>query len=202
MSNMSKKKIIAMMALIIVIAILGTGTLAYFTTRAVVHNVITSGEIKIELVETQDLDNNPATPETDYPEKTVEGLMPGQDHSKIVRVKNVSSNPAWVRIKMTVLVEDSAGKDLGPEALDINYHTGTGEDWLVKDGVYYYKAKLESGESTTPLFDTVSFREDMNNDYQNAEIRIIVEAEAIQYQNNTNFDTAWPDGIEILENLL
>lgn len=198
---MNKKKLFVMMALVVVLAILGTGTLAYFTTRAVTHNVITSGEIKIRLVETQDLDQDPATPETDYPAQIVEGIMPGKDHSKIVRIENVGPNPAWVRIRMNVEVKDSEGNGLGADALEINYHTGLGDKWVEKNGVYYYKEALESGESTTPLFDTVTFRADMENAYQNARIEISVEAEAIQYQNNTNFDTAWPAGVEILGNI-
>lgn len=196
-----KKKLFVIAIAMLLLAGVTAGTVAYFTTKTVAHNVITTGEIDIELVEKQDLDGNPATPETDYPENPVDGIMPGKDHSKIVRIENVGPNPAWVRIKVEVSVKDQAGKELGADKLRINYHTLDTDKWLEKNGVYYYKEKLDPGDRTTPLFDTVAFSETMGNDHQNATISINVQAEGIQYQNNTNFDTAWPADIEILKNI-
>ena len=46
-----KNKLLVLGAMVCLIAILAAGTLAYFTTNAVTHNVITSGEIDISIVE-------------------------------------------------------------------------------------------------------------------------------------------------------
>ena len=46
-----KKKILLVTAVVICLAIAATGTLAYFTSDDVAHNVITSGGVNIELVE-------------------------------------------------------------------------------------------------------------------------------------------------------
>lgn len=192
-----KKKLFALAVLVIILAGTVTGTLAYYTTKTVAHNVITSGEIDIALVETQKEGNN----EVPYPENPVGGIMPGQEHSKIVRIENVGTNPAWVRMKVVVEINDRK-VDLSDEdsvlALDFN-----NTEWEKKGNYYYYKKALTSqgsaGSETVPLFTTVRFAgEEMDNDYQNAKIEISVQAEGIQYQNNTNYATAWPTGVQIL----
>ena len=192
-----KKKLFVLAVLAIILAGMATGTLAYYTAKTVAHNVITSGEIDIALVETQKEGNN----EVPYPEDPVGGIMPGQEHSKIVRIENVGSNPAWVRMKVVVEINDRK-VDLSDEdsvlALDFN-----NTEWEKKGNYYYYKKALTSqgsaGSETVPLFTTVRFAgEEMDNDYQNAKIEISVQAEGIQYQNNTNYATAWPTGVQIL----
>ena len=190
MSNMSKKKIIAMMALVIVIAILGTGTLAYFTTKAVVHNVITSGAVGITLKETM-LDENGNEVTYENPE---DNKMPGDSISKIVRVQN-DDEPAWIRIRVTKLVNEKAD---AKNAITINYNLGTAPtQWTQKDGWFYYNKPLAKGESTDPLFKFVDFDgKKMDNDYQNATIEINVEAQAVQSANNGTKvleATGWPN---------
>ena len=187
---MSKKKLFVMMALVIVIAILGTGTLAYFTTKAVVHNVITSGGVKIELEETMLNDKK-----EEVPFVSQEGVMPGQEVSKIVRVTNKDAK-AWVRIRVTEEIKGGADSD---NVLSINYNLGTAPtQWTRKGEWFYYNSPLENGETTDPLFKGVKLAgKEMDNDYQNATIEITVEAEGIQFANNENFDTAWPDTVTI-----
>ena len=68
-----KKKMYVIAAILVVLAILGSGTLAYFTTRVVTHNVITSGDIDIQLVETAIKNDQ----EVDYVNNST-GLMPVQ----------------------------------------------------------------------------------------------------------------------------
>ena len=191
-----KKKMYVIAAILVVLAILGTGTLAYFTTRVVTHNVITSGDIDIQLVETAIKNGQ----EVDYVNNST-GLMPGQDHSKIVKVRNTGSNPAWVRLKVQISITDETGKALSDAVLDIDYDTGINGAWEEKDGAFYYKQKLDPGNLTKPLFRTVSFLKSAGDEYQNAKIGIAVQAEGIQYENNTNYATAWPTGVAILPNL-
>lgn len=188
MSNMSKKKLIAMMALVIVIAILGTGTLAYFTTKAVVHNVITTGGVDIELEEKFE----GAEPDDDG-NMVLDGVMPGETSTKEVWVVNKdNSADAWIRVGVEITVIDSQGADLTAQAAANNVVTiptyGTG--WVlgeVEDGVrwYYYEDDLAPGEKTTNLFEKVSFSgPNMGNEYQNAEIHIDIKAQAVQTANN------------------
>lgn len=194
-----KKKLFALSALIAALAIIGTGTLAYFTTKAVAHNVITTGEIDIALKETMKEGNS----EVEYPEDPVGGIMPGKDVSKIVRIENVGTNPAWVRIKVDVSVKDTDGEELNADRLSINYHILDEDKWTYADGYYYYEDVLVPGAETTPLFDTVRFETSMDNDYQNASISINVNAHGIQYENNDipaggDITDVWPSGVAIL----
>ena len=186
MSNMSKKKLYAMMALVIVISILGTGTLAYFTTRAVVHNVITSSGVKIELVETM-LDDEGE----EIPFENQDGIMPGQEVSKIVRVTNRDAK-AWVRVRVTETINDRPDRE---NLITMNCNLGKAPtQWTQKGEWFYYNKPLENGETTEPLFKGVTLAgKEMGNQYENATIDIVVEAEAIQYANNEDFDKAWPD---------
>lgn len=48
-----KKKIAAVAVILSLVSIAAMGTMAYFTDSAVAHNVITSGNIDIEVVEQQ-----------------------------------------------------------------------------------------------------------------------------------------------------
>ena len=47
-----KKKLFAIIALLVILTGVVAGTVAYFTGSATAHNVITSGHIDIDLVET------------------------------------------------------------------------------------------------------------------------------------------------------
>ena len=173
---MNKKKLYLIAAVLVVLAMLGTGNLAYFTTRAVTHNVITTGGVDIDLVEHM-LD---ASGET-VPFENQEGLMPGSSVSKIVRVKNKEAD-AYIRVKVAV----SAGKhkDGMNLAQDIRLDFNT-SDWTYADGWYYYNKVLPKGAMTTPLFEEVLFDgEGMGNEYQNADIAIDVSAQAVQAANN------------------
>lgn len=179
---MNKKKLFAMMALVIVLAILGTGTLAYFTTRALVHNVITTGGVNIELEETMLNDKGQEIPFVDQT-----GVMPGQEISKIVRVTNKDAE-AWIRIQVVETIDEKADSE---NVIRINYNLGTAPtQWTEKDGWYYYNKPLANGETTEPLFKGVTLAgREMDNKYQNKDIVVSVSAQAVQAANN-----AIPDG--------
>lgn len=177
-----KKKLFVLSVLAIILAGMVTGTLAYYTAKGVAHNVITTGEIDIELVESMVNDRGDTV---DYVNNAT-GLMPGDEHSKIVNVKNVGSNAAWVRVRVgtevTVEVDDKK-TSLPTNVLSINYNTTA---WTLQDGYYHYNEKLLPGATTAvPLFTEVHLAgADMDDRYQNASISIDVQAFATQVANN------------------
>lgn len=174
-----KKKLFVLAVAVIILAGMATGTLAYYTASSRAHNVITSGSIDIDLVETMKNENGQIVP---YPEKPVGGIMPGMEHSKIVNVKNVGEHPAWVRVKVTKSIKVD-GKSQDDSVLTLDFNTNK---WIYEDGYYYYKDILDPKATTAePLFTTVNFAgEEMDNDYQNATIEIGVQAQGVQSQNN------------------
>ena len=175
-----KKKLFVLAVLAIILAGMATGTLAYYTAKSDVQNVITSGSIDIDLVETMKNEDGQIVP---YPTDPVGGIMPGTEHSKIVNVKNVGEHPAWVRVKVTKSIKvDGKSQDDSVLSLDLNT-----TEWIDgEDGYYYYKDILAPGATTAkPLFTKVNFAgEKMGNEYQNARIEIGVQAQGVQSENN------------------
>lgn len=190
-----KKKLLTGLLLLVVALVTVQGTMAYLQASSVAHNVITTGEIDIELVETRINDKGE---EETYPTDPVDGIMPDEEVSKRVHVKNTGPNTAWVRIVLGIEVDKEDGTPYDPSLISLNLNK---TDWLTKEGeegVYYYKYKLEPGQQTKPLFTTVTFHKDMGNDYQNCEIRITVQAQGTQAANNDPADgvlsvKGWPN---------
>lgn len=187
--NSTKRRLLIVALLVAILAISGMGTLAYFTAEDTAHNVITSGGIDIELQEWADEEKTEP-----FPEDGVTGVMPGTEVTKIAEVKNTGTGTAWVRVSVAKSIELSEGKegetDLALLILDIDT-----SKWTEKDGWYYYNEMLQPGETTPPLFTTVSFDENMPNLYQEATAKIDVKAQAVQAANNgdTVLEAAgWP----------
>ena len=186
-----KRKITVCALLIGCLSILAYGTMAYFTAEKTATNVITSGNINIELKEM-------AIPEeggdlVPFQDKT--GVMPGAKISKIVSIKNIGGQSAYVRIqldKFITLAEGITGEaDLSLVTMDINT-----VDWTEKEGYYYYNTPLKSGEETEPLFNTVTFDKEMSNIYQDSKAEIKVNAQATQVANNGDdvfSASGWPE---------
>ena len=180
-----KRKILILSVLVICLAMIAAGSLAYYTADTKAHNVITTGSVDIEL-------NEWANEERTEKFENQTGVMPGKDVTKIVEVKNVGTGSAWVCVQMFVDVYAENGEGLPPKPvkLDIN-----DTDWTYQDGYYYYNKPLAPGATTEPLFTTVSFDEQMGNEYQNARATIDITAIAVQSANNGETvleATGWP----------
>ena len=186
-----KKRIAALcLCAILVIAAISGGTLAFFTSDAVAHNVITTGKVDITLKEYAD-----AALTQDYADKK-DGVMPGMTIEKYAVVTNNGTGDAWVRIKLTPVITLADGTAV-PEADARKLVIPTiGSDWTQgQDGYYYYSKKLAPGETTTASLEKVTFAGDMGNDYQRATAVITVEAQAVQVVNNGDSALAakgWP----------
>ena len=174
-----KRKLLAVAVTVICLSMMAYGTLAYFTAEDTAHNVITSGEIDIELQEWADAEKT-----TPFPEDEVSGVMPGTEVTKIVEVKNTGANDAYIRVKVEkefVLSEGVEGEtDSGLMKIDFDETY-----WMLgEDGYYYYKEALKPGAVTEPLFASVSFDPSMGNIYQNSTAKVDVTAYAVQVANN------------------
>lgn len=175
-----KKKLTVLAVAALIIALLAGGSVAYFTAESqVIHNVITTGGVEVEVVEKAIVDGE----EKDFEDVT--GVTPGTDVSKIVTMKNTGPNPAYIRMKVDVAVELAQGVSGEPDLslVGIDYNTA---DWTMKDGYWYYNKALEPGKSTEPLFTTVSFDPKMGNLYQSSTLTVTVAAQAVQTANNTD----------------
>lgn len=100
----------------------------------------------------------------------------GQSYTKKVSVVNDGTVPCYIRVFAEV--EDQETRD----NTDIDYNT---EDWI-KSGMYYYcKGIVKAGESTTPLFTTVTARRDVFN------FNMICSSESVQADGYGGFEEAF-----------
>lgn len=178
-----KKKLIAAALLVMGIAILSAGTIAYFTSQTTAHNVITSGGVDIVLEEWMDEECK-----TPYPTDEAVSAMPGQTVTKVVTVRNTDAD-AFVRAQFHITVLDADGDKINPENLpnlDKAIVIECGADWEPgEDGWYYYAEPLKVGQVTPPLFSEVVFDgPNMTNEYQNCTVTVDVIAQAVQAANN------------------
>ena len=173
-----KKRIFLVALLLCCLALAGTGTLAYFTAKDTAMNIITTGELDMELVELQ-ADGTP------FPEDGIAGVMPGDAIGKKVTVKNVGGVDFYARVKTSFVLTDAQGNTdaltMENITLDIN-----AKDWTKQGDYYYYNRSIAPGQESEPLFSTVNFGTALDNAYQNARLEILVEAEAVQSRNNTD----------------
>lgn len=180
-----KRKLLILSVLVICVATLAAGTLAYFTSEGTAHNVITTGGVEITLQEWAD--EGKQTPFED-----LTGIMPGMTVTKIAEVKNTGASEAWVRVKVEKNIQLTHEGKVNPKLVELAIDT---DNWTEKDGYYYYNKALKPGEVTAPIFTGVTFAPTMGNEYQNATATVDVYAEAVQTANNgaTALEAAgWP----------
>ena len=132
---------------------------------------------------------------TEFPEEGVY-VIPGDVVSKVVTVENVCDHPFYLRVK---LVYGASATELPAEdcfKLDINT-----ENWLYKDGWYYYTGVLQPGEETPEVFSHVEIvGSKVDKSYIGKTLQLTVKAQAVQSENNPieNDDTTtakgWPAG--------
>lgn len=127
---------------------------AYFVDKATKKNSFTIGYVETKI-------------EEDY---TPKDLKPGITIPKKVTVKNTGPNDCYVRVLVTFSnsqMEDACSIDYNDK-----YWTKHNED-----GYWYYKHLLKSGETTEPLFKTVTISSDVNaNDLQDFDINVYHES--------------------------
>ena len=173
-----KKKIVILAILISCLSLLAYDSVAYFTAESIATNVITTGNVQINLVEST------VDEEGQYrPFEDLVGVLPGAEISKIVQIENTGAAPAYIRVsveKVITLAENvEAEVDLSLISYDLNM-----VDWIEKDGYFYYNKALEPGEKTAPLFTSVYFDATMGNHYMHGTVKIRVNAQATQSDNN------------------
>lgn len=188
-SGMKKRMLTAALALCC-LAVLATGSLAYFTAEETAQNVITMGALKMDLVELN---------EDGEPWEDVEDIVPGMEVTKKAFVKNTGTVDFYTRVKITKRYVNEQGEELPDLDTDL-VKLDLGEDWkLGEGGFYYYKKPVAPGEKTEPLFTTVTFSTKMGNEYQNVKVIIDLDAQAVQSRNNGDSATkatGWPESEE------
>lgn len=149
----NKKSLIGLFALLLIGTI--SGTFAYFTTTKTFENIFATENFKTTVSETF---------------KAPSDWTPGTTTDKVVNVTNEGD----VEVAVRVLLEEEwkNGNNILPLSQTTDGDTWsvavinfTNEDqWEEKDGYYYYKEVLSKGESTLPLFESVTYNDKMTKD--------------------------------------
>lgn len=178
---MKKRNLMLGSAILLVVLLVAGGTFAWFTAESATEtNTFTAGTLKIELID--EFEGAP-------------NVNPGDCYDKNVYVKNLGSKTAFVRIKKDMVFSDDLNLDV------VEYQLGEG--WVEHDdGYFYYTEKLDAAndeviDQTTLLFadnedgNNICFKgEEMDDDYQGAQLDITIKAEAIQTTNDAAL-TEW-----------
>lgn len=175
-----KKKILAlaMAAIMLIVAVVG-GTLAYFTDSDAENNVFTVGNIDIDLREHKD-----DQLKDDFEDVT--GVMPGVTYNKLIDVKNVGDNDAYV--KVTIVIPENMtpvwNDDATWKADDENPTSGSGTY------VFYNTSKLEPDAKTAVLLKAVTLDATVTELNVEDKYEVKVSVAAIQADSFDNVDVA------------
>ena len=187
-----KKRLLVLSVVAICMAITTGGTLAYKSNKGQSHNVITSGNIEVNIDESFGNEEVESTSEdgillNEYQRKVV----PGREMPKEVTVKCADDSQAsWVRVELSSAINGDGNDQDFDEYVKLMYNeeeSFNSEDWILEDGWYYYKTPVEPGKKTSPLIDAVKFPEELTEEINGTEIgtiNIYVRAEAVQAANN------------------
>lgn len=168
----SKKTILTLVSLaVLLFALVGT-TLAYLTTSTdPVVNTFTPTSVPIKIVENFD-----GTVKED------------------VKVNNIGNIDAYIRVAVVVTWKDAKGNvsaTVPKKGVDYTWNDGD-EQWKYRDadGFYYYTEKVEAGDSTKKLFTDCKVLEDASKP-EGYNLSVEILAQSIQAEPEQAVKEAW-----------
>lgn len=179
-----KKKLMTVLALVLVIALSVAGTYAYLTSQATVTNTFTVGNVAITMDET-DVDNS--TPDADRDVANAYKLIPGTTYTKdpIIHV-TATSEKCYLFVK----VENNIAAAETTDATKTVAAQLAANGWTLVDGqtnIYVYKDAVNGG-ADVKVFENFTVSNDINNDALKAAAdgkTIVVTACAVQAEGLT-----------------
>lgn len=186
---MKKRNLMIFSVVVLVIALVAGGTAAWFTAEDDATNTFKAGTVEIVLHDLTLVEDDGETFEQSFIEfePNFQNVNPGDEYSKIVRVENVGSKRAYVRVMLEPKWDLVGEEDIFPQdgGANVMWPADLVEldetNWKLIEGWYYYTRILEADDETENLFTGVSFEgEGMGNEYQGATFELSVKAEAVQ----------------------
>ena len=197
---MKKKKNLFIIAFLCFITLVGV-TIAFFQSSATLENKFESA--KYEMITEEEF-----IPPTNW--------LPGQTTPKTVITTNEGSIAAMVRVKL-----EESWTSANNNSLDLTYNNepiaiinfDNTNDWVYKDGYYYYLDELDPGEGTSSLISGVTFNpntpsdvscitvnnvstcESTGNGYDYATYKLKIITETVQANK---YREIWGSGVPVL----
>lgn len=191
---MKKKKVMLSLAAAAMVGTLAVGgTLAWFTDTETATNVVTIGDVDVVWNE-DGKDVVGAGKVTNEEKQVAEGLdfgtdiVPGTEFNKDAKIRNVSSNDAYVRAQVKYIINGGEESLVIPNGYDVEIFNGNGSAWEYneKDNYYYYKGRVKAegdeneNDSTGMLIGKVAVLPTATDSIANQTLKIKLYAEAIQ----------------------
>ena len=181
-----KFRALAAALILITAALVANRTMAYYTVLGTATNVVTSGSIQLQILET-------TTGGKPFPEDGV-SVIPGDVVDKAVFVRNDCDHPFWLRAEVVL---GKTGDEL-PSAEFLELLNLNAKQWIYVDGYYYYYRILQPGEITEPLFTQVRVNGSLVDQYDVGKLMsLTVKASAVQSEHNPAANpwqaTGWPE---------
>ena len=205
-----KKKLMTVLALVLVIAMSVAGTYAYLTSDDEVVNTFTVGDVQITLDEAKANPDGSLVPNVDRVKANEYKLLPGHTYNKDPMVTVLKGSESSY-VKMTVTFSDAADLDaiFAPNGADMTsiFNGYDSTNWIYKGNTkdttantrtyeFWYKETVAAPNADVALdalFDSITVPGTITND-QLATIKgmtITVNAYAIQADGFANADAAW-----------
>ena len=179
---MSKKTYLIILLLVILCLLFILTTTAFFIYSKTANNIITFGNIKMQLLQTT-LDQNGLEKNVNNNENF--NITHSSTVSRRIKVKNIGKHDIFLRISLKMTGINEYNQEFDADDL-VKYSLNT-EDWINKEGWYYYKKIIKQEEVTSNLITEISF--DINNittNYSKGNFRFDVEAQTVQAENNAD----------------
>ena len=205
-----KKKLMTVLALVLVIAMSVAGTYAYLTSKDTVVNTFTVGDVQIKLDEAKVDANGVAVTPAERVKANSYKLLPGHTYNKdpmVTVLKGSESSYVKMTVTFTKAAELDAIFDPNGATLTSIFNGYDSTNWIYKGNTedtanntrtyeFWYKetvAALDADVELDALFDSITVPGGINND-QLATIKgmtITVNAYAIQADGFSTADAAW-----------
>ena len=178
---MKKRTIIIGSIVVLVVLLVVGGTMAWFTDKGEATNKFTGGTVDIEVIEKFDKPDN---------------WNPGAEAEKKVSIESLGSKQTYVRVALIPQWDDDSSLPIS----NVELILADNDDWIYKDGWYYYKKILNEDDVTSLLLEEVRLKDETDDDYQGRTLEIKVKAEAVQASHNA-YEDVWgagslPDEVE------
>lgn len=172
------KKVKIIVALLITCLLLASVSYAYVVRKSTSSNIITFGKLKMKLIESTIEDGK----EISIQDGSNIDITNNPTVNRYIRVRNVGKHPMYVRISLNSYLKVNNKKINANDLITYNVNE---EDYIYKDGWYYYKYELKPGKETSNLITGISFDVDkVLNNYGKGLFDLDIDAGAVQSENN------------------
>lgn len=192
---MNKKKLTWIAAASVLLMCCAAPTIAFLTKQKETDNIITFGNVRLQLHETT-LDQN--NQEVAFDENAQADITHNNTLSRIVRVENVGSQPIYLRVALSMSGTSEEGTTF--QADDYVSYALNDEDWTYndEDGWYYYNTELAPDITSEELMTEVIFTNinEITSKYPGSEFKLNIDAQGVQSKNNGSDVTkaqGWPE---------